>query len=145
MHRRRRAVFGIRKRLFQLASDRGEIHGGQVVPCEDSVDLGCVLCLDHDFRDAVRGVTVFQNTVEDAVLFCLLTKLLEILIFHGKNLQLLAAAKHGRKAGLALGTLLIFQNGVQENRHLLGAGTGDARSHLGSFQCDFYNLFSSII
>ena len=120
--------------LDKLCFERRQIHSGKTKPGKDAVDLGGILCPNHDVRNAVGGVLVFENTIENSVFLGFLAEFLKVSILDGEHLQLLAGAEHVGQADLAFGFLLVFQNGVNHDGQLLGGGAGQFCCNLNAVQ-----------
>ena len=110
--------------LDKLCFERRQIHSGKTEPGKNAVDLGGVLCPHHNGRNAIGGVFVFEDTIKNTVLLGLLAEFLKVPILDSEHFQLLAGAEHIGQTDFAFGFLLVFQNGVNHNRQLLGGGAG---------------------
>ena len=60
--------------LFDLILHRVHIYGCEFVALKDPIDLCCILGFGHDFSKTIVCVFIFENAVQDTVLFGLLTE-----------------------------------------------------------------------
>ena len=110
--------------LKTLAAATATLHKDEMTLGSILIDLGGVLCPNHNVSDAIGRVLIFQNTVENTVFLRLHTELLKITVFDCEHFQFLAGTKHIGQADFSLGFLLISQNGVEHNRQLLRGRAG---------------------
>lgn len=117
-----------------------QIHSGKTEPGKDAVNLGGVLCSNHNVRNAVSGVLVLEDAIKNTVLFGLLAKFLKIPVLNGEHFQFLAGAEHIGQTDFTFGFLLVFQNGVNHDRQLLGGGAGQFCRDLNPVQAQTDDL-----
>ena len=59
---------------FQVLLDGPHVHRGHLEFLKNPIDLGGILCSDHDIHHTVLGVLGLQNTIQHAIAFGLLTE-----------------------------------------------------------------------
>ena len=92
---------------YQLCSALAEFKS-----LNDSLNFGSVLCTGNNINRYIIALCVFipEYAVENAVAFCLLGKLFQVLVGDRKHLQLLARLNHISKSSLAFCFLFLFEN-----------------------------------
>ena len=129
---------------LDLAADGCHVHRGKLEAFKNAVHFAGVLGPNHHVGDSIRGVPVFEHAVENAVLLRLTAELHEVLILHSEHFEFLSAAEHIGEPRLALGLLLVFQDGIEQERNLLGSRAGDLGGDLNAFQAHSDDLLRRI-
>ena len=119
--------------LRQLHFELRGLHRRHAIAVKNAVDLAGVLGSCHNVHHAVLRLLQPQGAVQDAVCLGLLAKELHILLSNRKDAKLFVGAQHIREPYLALGSLLVLENGVQQYGNLFRPGP-----------CDLDGVFTAI-
>ena len=129
---------------LDLAADGCHIHRGELEAFKNAIHFACVLGPNHYVGDPIRGVPIFEHAVENAVFFRFTTELHEVLILHSEHFEFLPAAEHIGESRLALGLLLVFQDGIEQERNFLCSRAGDLGGDFNAFQAHSDDLLRCV-
>ena len=123
------------------------IHGGQLEPLHDPVDLGRILGTNHHIHHTIgRFLFAPEGAVNNTVPFGFLCKAFEMFFADGEHLQLLAAFQHGIQPLIAFGLVpvLVLGDGIEGCGDILSGRAGKPQGNFRTLQTHPNDLFRRI-
>ena len=123
------------------------IHGRQLEPLHDPVDLGCILCPNHNVHHTIgRFLFAPEGAVDHTVPFGFLCKAFEVFFADGEHFQFLAAFQHGIQPLIAFGfvPVSVLCDGIECSGDILCSGAGEPQGNFRALQTHPNDLFRRI-
>ena len=107
--------------LFRLGNDPRLVDLAEFKAVADPLDFGSVLGTGDNIHRCIAHPCVFvpQQAIQYAVAFCLLGKLLNVLLRQRKDLEFLSRPDHIGEPCLTFGLLFLLQHGHQQQGDIL--------------------------
>ena len=108
---------------------------------KDAVDFACVFGTDEHVGMAVSVRLILEDAVQDTVFLGFSAELFQLIVAHGKYLELFSAPEHTGKPRFAARLFLILQDRIEKNSQPLRSFTADLCSDLNPVQGHSHDLF----